>query len=291
MAARVTTDQQNTLRPLSVDHLCGVDGPADLSLLKRACSPSLQLKACDKLLLVQLQSGQGRYCLGALTMLRVVARWSVLRRSVVTAARRSMARCLATDRSPGMLLRVPPLLAFRTFPYLQPVRSKSKKAKSKATQDEEDEEEEDRDEEGESQEPGDNEKTAYVSSLRIDSIMKAGVNLSKTKVVESFYSGSIRLNGRKVTKKSTQGRPRNSRWRSGDHGSRPAATGQRGWQPPSFSAVKSPLPRGSAQAAAFEERRWATRTATAQHVALSLDSRCAWFPQTKIYKFSITFRI
>ncbi|KAL1471154.1 hypothetical protein MTO96_023859 [Rhipicephalus appendiculatus] len=137
-------------------------------------------------------------------MLRVVARWSVLRRPVVTAARQSMARCLATDRSPGMLLRVPPLLTVRTFPYLQPVRSKSKKVKSKATQDEEDEEEEDRDEEGESQEPGDNEKTAYVSSLRIDSIMKAGVNLSKTKVVESFYNGSIRLNGRKVTKKSTQ---------------------------------------------------------------------------------------
>ncbi|KAL1471156.1 hypothetical protein MTO96_023859 [Rhipicephalus appendiculatus] len=67
-------------------------------------------------------------------MLRVVARWSVLRRPVVTAARQSMARCLATDRSPGMLLRVPPLLTVRTFPYLQPVRSKSKKVKSKATQ-------------------------------------------------------------------------------------------------------------------------------------------------------------
>ncbi|XP_037518548.1 mitochondrial transcription rescue factor 1 [Rhipicephalus sanguineus] len=86
-----------------------------------------------------------------------------------------------------------------------PVRSKSKKARSKAPQDEhEEEEEEDEEEEGESQEPGDNEKMAYVSSLRIDSIMKAGVNLSKTKVVESFYNGSIRLNGKKVTKKSTQ---------------------------------------------------------------------------------------
>uniref|UniRef100_L7LW41 Mitochondrial transcription rescue factor 1 C-terminal domain-containing protein n=1 Tax=Rhipicephalus pulchellus TaxID=72859 RepID=L7LW41_RHIPC len=134
-------------------------------------------------------------------MLRVVACRSVLRRSVVTAA-----RCLATDRSSGMLLRAPPLLTAGTLPYLHPVRSKSKKAKSKATQDEEEEEEEedDDDEEGESQEPGDNEKTAYVSSLRIDSIMKAGVNLSKTKVVESFYNGSIRLNGKKVTKKSTQ---------------------------------------------------------------------------------------
>ncbi|KAL3188168.1 hypothetical protein MRX96_004159 [Rhipicephalus microplus] len=115
-------------------------------------------------------------------MLRVVAHWSALRRCVVSAA-----RCLATGRPPGVLIGAPLLLTTRTSPYLQPIRSKAKKAKSKGTQ-----------------QPGDNEKIAYVSSLRIDSIMKAGVNLSKTKVAESFYNGSIRLNGRKVTKKSTQ---------------------------------------------------------------------------------------
>lgn len=132
-------------------------------------------------------------------MLRVVAHWSALRRCVVSAA-----RCLATGRPPGVLIGAPLLLTTRTSPYLQPIRSKAKKAKSKATQDEEEEEEEEEAEEEESQQPGDNEKIAYVSSLRIDSIMKAGVNLSKTKVAESFYNGSIRLNGRKVTKKSTQ---------------------------------------------------------------------------------------
>lgn len=42
-------------------------------------------------------------------------------------------------------------------------------------------------------------------------------------------------------------------------------------------------PLGRAQAASFETCRWATRTATAQHVTLSLVSRCAWFPQS-LYK-------
>lgn len=37
-------------------------------------------------------------------------------------------------------------------------------------------------------------------------------------------------------------------------------------------------PLGSAQAAPFKPRSWATRTASAQHVALSRDSRWAWFP-------------
>lgn len=88
------------------------------------------------------------------------------------------------------------------------MRSKSKKAKSKkATQDEHDEEEdeeEDEDEQAESQEHGDNERMAFVSSLRVDSIMKAGINLPKTKALENIYDGSIRLNGQKITKKSTQ---------------------------------------------------------------------------------------
>lgn len=147
---------------------------------------------------------------GPLTMLRAVARWSVLRRCFpVTAAKPSTARFLATDRCGSLLRATPSLLTARTVPSLQHVRSKSKKAKSKkATQDEhdeeEDEDEEDEDEQAESQEQGDNERVAFVSSLRVDSIMKAGINLSKTKALESIYDGSIRLNGQKVTKKGTQ---------------------------------------------------------------------------------------
>ncbi|CAN7993894.1 unnamed protein product [Ixodes hexagonus] len=88
------------------------------------------------------------------------------------------------------------------------LRWKSKKSKAKARQeaDESDDDEEDDDEEeaDEDRAPGDNEKTAFVPSLRVDSVMKAGINMSKTKVIEAFYSSQIRLNGNKVTKKSSQ---------------------------------------------------------------------------------------
>lgn len=67
---------------------------------------------------------------------------------------------------------------------------------------EDDEEEEE--EEGEDSALGDNERLAFVSSLRIDSVLKAGMGLSKTKVVDAFYSSLIRVNGNKVTKKSAQ---------------------------------------------------------------------------------------
>lgn len=142
----------------------------------------------------------------ALCAVRVVTRWSVRRCILLaTATRPSTARSLATDRC-ALLLRdhAPSLLTARTVPCLQPLRNKSKKAKSKAPAAQDEEEDEDEEEEVESQEDGDNERLAFVSSLRIDSIMKAGVNMSKTKVLESFYDGSIRLNGQKVPKKSTQ---------------------------------------------------------------------------------------
>lgn len=95
------------------------------------------------------------------------------------------------------------------LPGLLQIRNKSKKAKGKAAaakeeEEEEEDEDEDEDEERESTEPGDNERTAFVSSLRIDSIMKAGINMPKMKVLECFYNGSIRLNGQKVSKKGTQ---------------------------------------------------------------------------------------
>lgn len=54
--------------------------------------------------------------------------------------------------------------------------------------DEEEDEEEGEEEEAESQEYGDNERVAFVSSLRIDSIMKAGINMSKTYVYSRHFS-------------------------------------------------------------------------------------------------------
>uniref|UniRef100_A0A023FEP3 Putative conserved secreted protein n=1 Tax=Amblyomma cajennense TaxID=34607 RepID=A0A023FEP3_AMBCJ len=93
----------------------------------------------------------------------------------------------------------------RVVPALpaQQLRNKSSKSRRSAAKDEEEEEDEE-DEEEESTEHGDNEKTAFVSSLRIDSILKAGINMPKMKVLEGIYNGSVRLNGRKVVKKSTQ---------------------------------------------------------------------------------------
>ncbi|XP_054922979.1 uncharacterized protein [Dermacentor andersoni] len=139
---------------------------------------------------------------------RVMTRWSVRRCILLaTAARPSTAKSLVTDRCALLLSdHTTYLWTARNVPCLQPLRSKSKKAKSKppAAQDEEEDEEEGEEEEAESQEYGDNERVAFVSSLRIDSIMKAGINMSKTKVLESFYDGSIRLNGQKVPKKSIQ---------------------------------------------------------------------------------------
>ncbi|GAU98283.1 hypothetical protein RvY_09449 [Ramazzottius varieornatus] len=44
----------------------------------------------------------------------------------------------------------------------------------------------------------------YVISPRLDSLIKAGLNASRTKAEEMFYEGRLRLNGEKVTKKSAE---------------------------------------------------------------------------------------
>ncbi|KAG0427096.1 hypothetical protein HPB47_025770 [Ixodes persulcatus] len=85
------------------------------------------------------------------------------------------------------------------------LRWKSKKSKAKARQEvEESDDDEDDEEADEDTAFGDNVRTAFVSSLRVDSIMKAGIGMSKSKVVEAFYSSLIRLNGNRISKKSTQ---------------------------------------------------------------------------------------
>lgn len=43
-----------------------------------------------------------------------------------------------------------------------------------------------------------------VSSLRMDAILKAGLNMSRNKVETAFYASKIRINGDKVLKKSNQ---------------------------------------------------------------------------------------
>ncbi|XP_071518523.1 mitochondrial transcription rescue factor 1 isoform X2 [Panulirus ornatus] len=43
-----------------------------------------------------------------------------------------------------------------------------------------------------------------VPSLRMDAILKAGLNMSRNKVETAFYASKIRINGDKVLKKSNQ---------------------------------------------------------------------------------------
>ncbi|KAF8764402.1 mitochondrial transcription rescue factor 1-like [Argiope bruennichi] len=84
----------------------------------------------------------------------------------------------------------------------------AKKKKSSKKQLEEDEESEEEDEDFESIEPdeiGDtfNIMTKSLPSLRVDSIVKAGLGITKKKVEKEFYANRIRINGQKILKKAT----------------------------------------------------------------------------------------
>lgn len=140
---------------------------------------------------------------------RALTRRSVPRRPALPVGTRSVVGSAVCCAPPIVHRRLVPQghagcpLVPAALPTLVQCRSKSKKAKGKAAAAKEEEEDEEEDEES-AAEPGDNERTAFVSSLRIDSIMKAGINMPKMKVLECFYNGSIRLNGQKVLKKGAQ---------------------------------------------------------------------------------------
>ncbi|XP_041043171.1 mitochondrial transcription rescue factor 1 isoform X1 [Carcharodon carcharias] len=88
----------------------------------------------------------------------------------------------------------------------------SKKGKKRMLQDEPDEEEDDpekSDYEDESEEEEDDSQPKtykdfekVVPSFRFDFIMKAGLDMARNKVEDSFYSNKLRLNGEKLLKKS-----------------------------------------------------------------------------------------
>ncbi|XP_025266421.1 uncharacterized protein C6orf203 homolog [Camponotus floridanus] len=46
--------------------------------------------------------------------------------------------------------------------------------------------------------------TINVASLRLDAISKAGFGIPRTKIEEAFYASKLRVNGKKVFKKSTE---------------------------------------------------------------------------------------
>lgn len=126
----------------------------------------------------------------------IVARRSTAARPVVVMAARSAFEVSWQHR--------PWPAGLPSFALQQQLRNKSSKSRRGAAKDEEEEDEDEDEDEEEATEHADNERTAFVSSLRIDSIMKAGINMPKMKVLEGIYNGSVRINGHKVVKKSTQ---------------------------------------------------------------------------------------
>ncbi|CAO1442122.1 unnamed protein product [Diamesa hyperborea] len=79
---------------------------------------------------------------------------------------------------------------------------KSKKSKREADDDEDDKEETDDYEEL----LGDNKNSKVirktVNSLRVDLLLKTGINLARNKVEVAFYENKIRVNGKRILKKS-----------------------------------------------------------------------------------------
>lgn len=89
-------------------------------------------------------------------------------------------------------------------------RGKSKKSRKnkysqKQNDDDDDTEDEDEDEDMKLETGSDfRELKARVPSLRIDAILKSGLNMSRNKVESAFYDSRIRINGKKLLKKSQQ---------------------------------------------------------------------------------------
>ncbi|XP_048452841.1 mitochondrial transcription rescue factor 1 isoform X1 [Rhincodon typus] len=132
----------------------------------------------------------------------------------VRAAQRNF--CLKFDTVEPKSKRLCELPALQQKALLVGVRYKSnkssKKARRRMLQEESDEEEDDpekSDYEDESEEEDDDtQPKAYkdlekiVPSFRFDLIMKAGLDIARNKVEDSFYSNKLRLNGEKLLKKS-----------------------------------------------------------------------------------------
>lgn len=88
-------------------------------------------------------------------------------------------------------------------------RGKSKKPRKdryKRKQDDTDDDEDDDEDEDMKLETGSDfrELKARVPSLRIDAILKSGLNMSRNKVETAFYDSRIMINGKKLLKKSQQ---------------------------------------------------------------------------------------
>ncbi|XP_012252246.2 mitochondrial transcription rescue factor 1 isoform X1 [Athalia rosae] len=101
------------------------------------------------------------------------------------------------------------LLNFKQVPNIQDSlsvlkRFKHKKNRSKQKQDESDDDDDDDDEDEDDDivlDKGSQLLSVAVNSLRIDLILKAGLNMPRNRVETAFYESKLRINGNKVLKK------------------------------------------------------------------------------------------
>ncbi|KYN21724.1 PREDICTED: uncharacterized protein C6orf203 homolog [Trachymyrmex cornetzi] len=82
-------------------------------------------------------------------------------------------------------------------------KSKEKAANIKKDENEDSDEEKEKDDEKETL-IGSKVVKVRISSIRLDTISKAGFGISRNKIDEAFYSSKIRINGNKVLKKSKE---------------------------------------------------------------------------------------
>ncbi|KAK9505465.1 hypothetical protein O3M35_009519 [Rhynocoris fuscipes] len=89
-------------------------------------------------------------------------------------------------------------------PFLIINRHKFKKPSKTRIKDEEYESDSDSDEEITNNDPNSKLITGRMQSLRVDSVLKAGLGLARNKVETLFYDDRILINGRNITKKSVK---------------------------------------------------------------------------------------
>ncbi|XP_067137324.1 mitochondrial transcription rescue factor 1 isoform X2 [Centruroides vittatus] len=84
-------------------------------------------------------------------------------------------------------------------------RDKSKSKKSREQEDSDDDEDEVQGDDDDDDYTKDHkEVTIHVTSTRVDAIVKAGFNISRTKAEKAVYEQLVRLNGEKIYKKGTK---------------------------------------------------------------------------------------
>ena len=91
--------------------------------------------------------------------------------------------------------------------YKKGKKGGKREAREESSDEESDDEEKDKEEDFDlidGKAIGFRDKNITIVSLRLDNVLKSGLNLARNRVEESFYNNLIRVNGQRVSKKSTE---------------------------------------------------------------------------------------